>query len=78
MQQMKVVKKLPTEGKPDGSAYATPLLRPFISIARRACRSMIPLLYGDALFIAVRNRYSEKNERPAITDRTIRRLLEYM
>src|SRR5581483_3286959 len=35
-------------------------------------------IYSNALFIAVRNRYSEKSGRPAISDRTIRRLLEYM
>src|SRR5229473_2705365 len=43
LKQMKVIKKIPTEAKPDGSAYAAPFHKLCISTVKRECRSTIPL-----------------------------------
>jgi DNA-binding beta-propeller fold protein YncE len=40
LKQMKVIKKLPTEAKPDCSAYAAPLHKLYVSDERKRCRAL--------------------------------------
>jgi hypothetical protein len=47
MRRMKIVKKLPTERKPDGSAYAVPFHKLYVSDERGKAEAVVDVKKDD-------------------------------